>query len=203
MTTRIITNFVSTTAEKIHARYLTMRIYRDILALSRMYPNLLEPDKSTNLLNAITAFISNKAVAVIGFSIYNPNEGNKVYYELKYEFTDYEESNAPISQEGGQSAEVEEVLVPSTAKFIPWVVWSVRMQKLPIDKQRLIIQDTGWTIPGEESPVKLKYEAKQTSILQKSILEKSYLYYGGLVGNSTTDAPPPVGDVKKKKRKGK
>jgi hypothetical protein len=77
------------------------------------------------------------------------------------------------------------------------------MLKLPPDKQKLIVQGTGWNVPGQNDSFVAKYDGDKWNDRGYYVGGKQALsYYRGLVGDSSTDAPPPEGK-KKRKPKGK
>ncbi len=160
MATRLITTSDSFVVEQIDVLYVAQQVNLDLQAMSRTYPRLLSIDYAMNLFNSIVSFMANNAVKMIGFSIYDPKQENKVYHELKYAIL-YGRDVQAIAPQGGRGGTggrpLAAVSIPASAQFMPWVIWSDNMLSLPKDKQHLIVSGTGWNIPGV-STFKGKYD---------------------------------------------
>jgi len=161
MVTRAISTTGGTTIEQVDIIFVASQVNKDIQSLSRAYPAILSLDQAVDLFNVLMAFMSNNAISAIGFTIYDPNDGNKVYHELKYQIL-YGRDVQPISQgspRGGQGGQpVNAVWVPSTAKFTPWIRWSDHMLQLPTTEQQLIVQGTGWPSPNQGGSFIARYD---------------------------------------------
>ncbi|WKZ40025.1 MAG: hypothetical protein QY328_17340 [Anaerolineales bacterium] len=160
MATRLMATSESFAVEQVDVLYVAQQINLDLQSMSRTYPRLLSIDHAMNLFNSFVSFMANNAVKVMGFSIYDPKQDNKVYHELKYAIL-YGGDVQTVAPQGGRGGtggrSIESVWIPTTAEFISWVIWSDHMLTLPQEKQRLIVSGTGWNTPGINS-FKGKYD---------------------------------------------
>lgn len=150
MTSRSVTESLSITQGDV--LYVGQQINLDLIALSNAYPTVLSKDRAMNLFNSYTTLLYNNAVSSIGFSIYDPRDGNLVYHENRYKVL-YGDAVREINPSGrgvGRGGKpVQPVRLPSSATFTAWVMWSSRMLGLSVPEQERIVSGTGWDIPGK------------------------------------------------------
>lgn len=149
----------TTTLSVTHADtlYIAQRIKRDLVVLSQAYPEFIDMEQVLHLYDAIVVFLMNDAVTRIGFSIKDPDQSDRVLYELRYEI-----SYAAAARGEGAAGNVQvpgaidasvilSVRMPSRARMTPWVVWSASMLARSPANQRQILQGTGWEAPGSSA----------------------------------------------------
>lgn len=124
--------------------YVAGQITRDLRVWNQIYPKLVSADRMLSLNDAVNTFLSNDAVARIGFSVEDPGQQHLILHELRYEIS-YTGSGPRTGRGGAASTAVR---VPATAKMTPWVVWSQTMLRLPVEQQRRVLEGTGWSVPG-------------------------------------------------------
>jgi hypothetical protein len=124
--------------------YVSGQITRDLRKWHEIYPKLVSADRVLSLNDAMTIFLSNDAVAQIGFSVEDPDQQHLVLHELRYEIS-YTGFGPRTGRGGAANAAAQ---VPATATMTPWVVWSRAMLSLSAEEQRSVLEGTGWSIPG-------------------------------------------------------
>lgn len=124
--------------------FVAGQITRDLRVWNQIYPKLVGADRVLSLNDAVNTFLSNDAVAHIGFSIEDPRQQHLILHELRYEIS-YTGSGPRTGRGGAASAAVR---VPATARMTPWVAWSHTMLSLSAEEQRRVLEGTGWSLPG-------------------------------------------------------
>jgi hypothetical protein len=135
---------VSITVTHVDVLHVAQQIKRDLQALRHAYPALIDADRVLDLHDAIVTFLSNDAINSLGFSVFDPRKDNLVLHELRYNIN-YNGSGPRIGLGG---ATVSPVRISRTAQMRAWVAWSSTMRALTTDRQRQILQGTGWGFPG-------------------------------------------------------
>lgn len=135
---------ISLTVQHHDILYVAGKITRDLYALRRAYPKLIDDKRVLDINDALMVFLANDAVTRIGFSIVDPARGSLVLHELRYEI------NYSGSRKAAAAGEtrINAIEIPETAAMKAWVQWSSQMLALSVDQQRRIVQGTGWELPG-------------------------------------------------------
>ncbi|RCG28242.1 hypothetical protein DQ384_24225 [Sphaerisporangium album] len=139
-----IVQTVSLTVTHVDVLYVVQQIKRDLQEFRAAYPALLSADRILDLHDAMVTFIMNDAITRVSFTIEDPAQEHLVLHELRYDIS-YTGTGPRVGLGG---AKVRPVRVPPTARMTPFVVWSPTMRALPPDRQRRILQGTGWPPPG-------------------------------------------------------
>jgi hypothetical protein len=142
-----VVQVVALTITQADVLYVSQQIKRDLMELSDCYPALVSQRRINELDIAVGTLLFNDAVNAIGFAIEDPIADNLVYHELRYRIS----YNGEGQWTGIGGSTISPVPVPARAKLTPWVQWSQVMLSLPTDKQRQIVQGTGWGIPGSST----------------------------------------------------
>jgi hypothetical protein len=124
--------------------YVGQQITRDLQVWNEIYPALVSAGRVLSLNDAVNTFLSNDAVARIGFSIEDPHQQHLILHELRYEIS-YTGAGPRTGRGGAASSAVR---VPATARMTAWVAWSRTMLSLSPEEQRRVLEGTGWSLPG-------------------------------------------------------
>jgi hypothetical protein len=124
--------------------YVARKITRDLHALRRAYPNLIDDIRILDINDALMVFLANDAVTRIGFSIVDSARESLVLHELRYEVN----YSGPRTAAAEGETRINAVRIPETAAMKVWVQWSPQMLALSLSQQRQIVQGTGWELPG-------------------------------------------------------
>lgn len=141
-----VVHVVSVAITQVDVLYVSQQIKRDLNALRDCYPGLLSDRWINDLDIAVGTFLFNDAISSLGFSVIDPADDDLVYHELRYVI----EYSGEGSRTGMGGRSLAPVQIPRRVALTPWVVWSQSMLSLPFDKQRLIVQGTGWGAPGSD-----------------------------------------------------
>lgn len=133
--------------------YVGQQINRDLIELSKAYPDKLPLEKAVRYFNSYTTFLLNAAITELGFSIYDPLARNLVYHEYRYEV-----HYGSVTTGGQGGHRVARVWLPASATFTPWVAWSEEMLSLPEDHQEQIVAGTEWNIPSKNGTFNGRYD---------------------------------------------
>ena len=133
----------SLTITQVDVLYVSQQIKRDLMVLSDCYPTIISQRRVNELDISVGTLLFNDAVKTIGFAIMDPRN-NLVYHELRYTIS--YTGTGPRTGLGGSA--ITRVSVPPSARLQAWVSWSRTMLSLPTEKQRQIVQSTGWGVPG-------------------------------------------------------
>jgi len=139
-----VVQVMSLNVTQVDVLYVSQQIKRDLGAMQHSYPRIVTWERINELDLSFSTFLINDAVATIGLSIEDPNQGHLVYHELRYAIS-YTGDGARVGL-GGRA--ITPVAVPAGARLTAWVLWSRRMRGLPLDKQSQIIQGTRWGLPS-------------------------------------------------------
>jgi hypothetical protein len=140
--------------------YVAQQIKRDLKALSKAYPNLLNLDYADDIHDSFTTFLANNAVSGLGFGIYDSAKENLVYHEYRYKILRGDDVIKITNNETRMHDHppVKKLSLPDKAIFAPWVQWSSDMRKMSEVQQRNIVENTGWSIPSKATNFNQKYD---------------------------------------------
>lgn len=139
--TQTVTHSITVTQADV--LYVSTQVQKDLRALRTLYPNVVSEQRLYSLTDAVTIFLLHSMVTKIGFALVDQHT-DVVYQELEYKVS-YTGSGPRVGTGGAALARLN---LPASTELLPWVNWMSAFLALPADKQQILLQGTGWGLPG-------------------------------------------------------